>query len=176
MSKIFIMCSLLILSSITQVAFADREDRRPGRPGDDRPTRPGRPGDDRPGRPGRPGDDRPGPGRPPVQRVVYQVVDSFQVQKFIEITNTIRVNRPYVKAIKLTANKNSVEIIEARLLLDNGREIFMDGMTGNLSKDRSIIFNLGGFYGENVRSITLRSTSNLFGSRAELEVAVGTLY
>lgn len=126
---------------------------------------------DRPSRPGQ-GPDR--PGRPPVQQVVFQVVDKFQVQKIIETSNTIRVNHPNVKAVRLIARGNSVEIVEARALLDNGREVFMDGITGGLGRDRGFTYTFDGLRGQRVRSITVRAvTRNLVGSRADLEVAVG---
>lgn len=139
-----------------------------GRPGENSPW-PQRPGE------GRPGDGRPGPSRPPAQRVVFQTVDSFRVEKLVETTNTLRVNAPNVKQIRFVAKENSVEIIEARLLLDNGREVYMDGMTGGLGRDRSITYTLNG-YGERVRSITVRAVSRgLIGSRPSLQVDVGIL-
>ncbi len=114
--------------------------------------------------------------RPPVERIIYQRVDAFQVQKFIETTNTLRVNVPNVKTIQFMALNNDVEITEARLLLDDGREVFMDGVTGALSRNRNIIYTLTGHIGERVRSITIRALSrNLIGSRASLDVSVGVL-
>lgn len=114
--------------------------------------------------------------RPPVERIIYQRVDGFQVQKFLETTNTLPVNVPNVKTIQLLALNNDVEITEARVLLDDGREVYMDGITGALRRNRNIIYTLNGYMGERVRSITIRALSrNLIGSRASLDVSVGVL-
>lgn len=157
MSKFFIMCSLLVLASLPTFSTAEAGWR---------PDRPGRPGDNRPGRPGE--------NRPPVNRVVFVTLDTFRVQKFIETTNTIRVNHPNVVAVKFAALSNDVEIVEARLLLENGREVFMDGVTGGLRENRSVTYTLNGPWGERVRSITVRAmTRGLIGSRADLQVSVG---
>lgn len=185
MSKFLAALTLLILS-VAPVAQAWDFDYNPGRPG--QPSRPGqgpgRPGDgpgrpgqgpDRPGQPGRPGQ---GPGwpapRPPAQSLQYQTVGTFRVQKILETTNTVRVNHPNVKVIRLIARNNDVEVIEARAQLDNGREIYMDGITGGLGRDRGYSYTLSGPYGERIRSITVRAvTRSLTGSRADLEVSVG---
>lgn len=171
MSKFLALVTLLIVSVAPSVHAWDFE-YQPDRP--DRPSRPGQ-GPGRPGQgPGRPGQGPIWPERPPVQQIVFQVVDKFQVQKVIETTNTIRVNHPNVKALRLIARGNSVEIIEARALLDNGREVYMDGITGGLGRDRGFTYTFDGPRGQRVRSITLRAvTRNLVGSRADLEVAVG---
>jgi hypothetical protein len=158
MSKKLFLCSMILLAALGQVAVAGPWDNGPGRPG----------------RPGRPGDDRPGPGRPPIQRVEYVVLQTFRVEKLIETTTNIRVNMPNVKTIQFAAKSNSVEIVEARAQLDNGREIYMDGITGGLRDGRSVIYTLD--RSERVRSITVRAvTSGLIGSRADLEVSVGVL-
>lgn len=155
MSKIFILCSLLLLSSLPALAEA-RIEWRPGRPAD---------------RPGRPGDNR-----PPVQRIVYQTLETFRVQKLVETTNTVRVNHPNVKVVQFTAIDNDVEIVEARLLLDNGREVYMDGATGGLGRNRTINYTLDGPWGERVQSILIRAVSrSLIGSRPSLQVTVGVL-
>ncbi|MBC7711914.1 MAG: hypothetical protein H7177_01145 [Rhizobacter sp.] len=153
MSKFLIICSVLVFASIN---FAFAQDHIGfGRPGDN--NRPQRPGPQRPG-----------------QRVVFQTVDTYRVQKVIETTNTTRVNAPNVKQVMFTAQDNSVEIVEARLLLDNGREVFMDGMTGGLGQNRSITYTLDGPWGERVQSITVRAVSrSLLGSRPSLQVSVG---
>ncbi|MBC7428524.1 MAG: hypothetical protein H7336_07935 [Bacteriovorax sp.] len=153
MSKILIVFSLLVFASMNVFAHDDRGPQRP-----------------RPPRPQRPGPQRPGP------RVVFQTVDTYRVQKLLETTNTTRVNAPNVKQIMFTAQDNSVEIVEARLLLDNGREVFMDGMTGGLGQNRSITYTLDGFWGERVQSITVRAVSrSLIGSRPSLQISVGVL-
>ena len=155
MSKIFIMCSLLVLTSLTSIAQA--RDDRPGRPGDNRP--------------GRPGDHR-----PPQERVVYNTVGTFRVHKLLETTNTVRVNQPNVRVVRFTALSNNVEVIQARLLLKNGREIFLDGMTGGLGADRTVTYTLNGEDGKRVQSITVRAvTRGLIGSRASLQVSVGVV-
>ena len=140
-----------------------------GRPGGyDRPERPG---PNYPGgndRPDRPGQERPG------QRVVYKSVDSYRIQKLIETTNTSRVNAPYVKQVLFTARDNAIEITEARLLLDNGREVYMDGVTGGLRQGRTVAYTLDGRWGDRVRSITIRAVSrSLVGARPTLDVSVG---
>lgn len=115
------------------------------------------------------------PERPPVGRVTFQVVDNFRVHKFIETTNVTRVNLPNVMAIKLVARNNEVEVIEARVQLEDGREIFLDGVTGGLRQDRAVGYTFDIRRGLRIRSITLRAiTRNLIGSRGELEVSVGT--
>lgn len=162
MSKNLIVLSVFLLVAVNQNLFA--RDRGPQGPGN------GRPGDNRPG--DRPGNNWPG-NRPVPGRVVYQTLESFRVEKFIEKTNTTRVNLPNVKAIQLTARNNDVEIIEARFELENGREIYMDGLTGGLKENRSVIYTLDG-YGTRVRSIIIRGvTKGLTGSRGEIEVSVG---
>lgn len=199
MTKKLLITSLFLLVAFNTQSFA-RDDRpgwgRPGdgRPGDNRPGqgrpgdgrpgdgrpgdgRPGdgRPGDNRPGQ-GRPGDGRPGDNRPGNGRVVYQVVDTFQVQKLIERSNTTRVNLPNVRVIQLTALDNDVEIIEARVLLEDGREVFMDGLTGGLKENRSVAYTLDNNRGVRIRSITVRAvTRGLTGSRADLQITVGVL-
>lgn len=76
------------------------------------------------------------------QRVVYKTVDSYTVQKFYETSRTSRVNARNVKHIALTARENNIEIVEARVLLENGREIYMDGITGGLRANRTINYTL----------------------------------
>lgn len=168
MSKFLAALTLLIVS-VAPIAHAWDFDYNPGRPG--QPSRPGQ-GPDRPGRPGQ------GPGfpapRPPAQSIQYQTVGSFRVQKIIETTNTVRVNHPNVKVIRLVARNNDVEVIEARAQLDDGREIYMDGITGGLGRDRGYSYTLNGPYGQRIRSITVRAvTRSLTGSRADVEVSVG---
>jgi hypothetical protein len=126
--------------------------------------------------PGRDGDHRDGDRRPPSRRIIFQRINAFQVQKLLETTTTLNINLPYVKVIQLIAQNNDVEITEARLLLDDGREIFMDGVTGGLNRNRVINYTLNGVWGERVRSITIRGlTSNLIGSRANIEVSAGII-
>lgn len=173
MSKILSVFFALVLS--TQIASAQDFEFNPDRPS--RPNRPNRP-EDRPDRPNRPEDrpGRPGNERPPVGRVVFRQVDSFRVHKIIETTKTIRVNLNYVKAIKIKALNNSVELIEARALLDNGREVYMDSITGGIRDGREVIYTFGAARGQGVRSITIRAvTRSLTGSRADIEVSAGVL-
>ena len=158
MSKFLIILSVLVFSSMNLTMAQDHIGfDLPG----DRPQRPQQP--DRPNRPDRPG-----------QRVVFHKVDSYRVQKFIETTHTSRINSPNVKLISFTALENSIEIVEARLLLENGREIYLDGMTGGLRTNNTVNYSLNSRYGERVRSITVTAVArNLIGSRPTLQISVG---
>ncbi len=154
MSKFLIILSVLVFSSMNLTVAQDHIGI--GRPGDDRRPQ-------RPQQPGRQG-----------QRVVFQTVDTYRVQKFIEISRTSRVNVANVKQIAFTALENNIEIVEARLLLDNGREIYLDGMTGGLRANSTANYTLNSRWGERVHSITVRAVArNLIGSRPTLEIAVG---
>ena len=154
MSKIFIMC-VFILASLGSFAQADdRDDRGPGRREDREERRPGDRG------------------------IGYKTIANYRVPKLFETTNTIRLNSPHVRSVRLTARNNSVEIVEARLLLSNGREVYMDGLTGEIRRDRSETFTVrgNGPFGERVSAITIRSVSrNLIGSRANVEVAISSI-
>lgn len=165
MSKIFIMCLFVIATLSSTQADIIRFPRFPSDPGRETGRETGRERE--------PGRDR-DPGRG--SRIEFQIMGSFRVQKILETTNTVRINHPNVKAVRFIARDNSVEIIEARLLLENGREVFMDGVTGGLGQDRGVTYTLDSRRGERVRSITVRAvTRDLVGSRATLDIAVGSL-
>ncbi len=171
MSKFLAALTLLIVS-VAPVAHAWDFEYNPGRP--TQPSRPGQ-GPDRPGQPGRPGQGPIWPApRPPAQSIVYQTVGTFRVQKILETTNTVRVNHPNVKVVRLIARNNDVEVIQARAQLEDGREIYMDGITGGLGRDRGFNYTFEGPRGIRIRSITVTAvTRSLTGSRAVLEVSVG---
>lgn len=187
MSKFLAALTLLILTA-APVAHAwdfDYQPDRPSRPGQG-PSRPGQgpgyPGQpgypeypDRPGQPGRPGQGPVWPApRPPAQSIQYINVGSFRVQKILETTNTVRVNHPNVKVVRLIARNNDVEVIQARAQMEDGREIYMDGITGGLGRDRGYNYTFEGPRGLRIRSITVTAvTRSLTGSRADLEVSVG---
>ena len=156
MSKILAAIALLLLS-ISPESYTQWFDYNPGRP--NHPTRPGQ------------GSSWPAP-RPPA--ILFQTLGTFRVQKIIETTNNVRVNHPNVKVVRLIARNNDVEIIQARAQMEDGREIYMDSITGGLRRDRSFNYTFPGTYGLRIRSITITAVSrSLIGSRAELEVSVG---
>jgi hypothetical protein len=112
----------------------------------------------------------------PKARVLFTVLEVFKVQKFIETTETINVRVDRVNAIRVSASRNDVEIIEARALLENGNEVYMDRLTGELGEDRSKTHVFPAIRGRRVERIVIRATSRqLIGSRGELAVSVGVI-
>lgn len=171
MSKIMI---LFLLGLVTFGAVSEAEEKGPWN-GNGRGPIECNPGNGRgPGR-GRlpPCNDRGDRNDRGERRSGFETVGTFVVQKLLETTNVVRVNSTNVRFVRLMARNNGVEITEARVLLDNGREIYMDGITGGLRQDRAITYTLSTMRGVRVRSITIRAiTRNLIGSRATLEVSV----
>ncbi len=112
----------------------------------------------------------------PKARVVFRVLETFKVQKLVETTENINVRADRVYAIRISADRSDVEVVEARALLENGREIYMDQLTGNLREGRAKTHVFGALRGRRVEKITIRAVSrSLIGSRGELSVAVGVI-
>jgi hypothetical protein len=105
--------------------------------------------------------------------VNYTTIGKFRVEKFFETQKTIQVNN-IAKTIRLIPLDNEVQILEARVLLNNGEEIYLDRLVQRIDKGRSLTQVLNGRFGVRVRSVTIRAVSpNLFGTRTDLEVQAG---
>lgn len=111
----------------------------------------------------------------PPRRMQSHDLGNTRFQKIIETSEVVRINNPRVKTIQFTAQRNMIEVIEARAILNNGDEIFLDGLTGFYRQDSSKKLELEAFNGENIRSLVIRAISpNLFGSRGEVNVTIGS--
>jgi hypothetical protein len=112
----------------------------------------------------------------PPRRLEVQDFGNFRYHKFLETVEIVRLNDRSVKSIELQALRNSVHIVEVKATLYNGDELFLDELTGFLSRDSKRKTDFHSFNGEEIRSLSIRATSpNPFGSRGELNVKVGSL-
>lgn len=119
-----------------------------------------------------PGNPFPAPN-PPIQ---FTSQGEFRLEKFIESSRSYRVRENNVKVIRIQALKNDANISQARAVLSNGQEIFLDSLTGHLKEGRVAQFAFPSFNGVNVQSVYFSgTTSSLVGSRADLKVEVGLL-
>lgn len=110
------------------------------------------------------------------QPIQFTAQGEFRLDKFIESSKNTRLRLNNVKVIRLVALKNDAQISQARVILSNGQEVFLDSLTGRLAKDRYAQFTFPNFNGVNVESIYLSgTTSSLIGSRANLKVEIGLL-
>lgn len=111
--------------------------------------------------------------RPPMGQLSYKTVSTFKLQKFLEVTKNIEINS-LVKAINLNALKNDVQVIEARALLNNGSEVYLDELSERIKKGKNLSHRFESLPGLKVKSLFIRAVSpNLLGSRADLEVQTG---
>lgn len=121
---------------------------------------------------------RPGPNPfpAPAPQLQFSSEGQFRLEKFVESSRNYNVRKNNVKVIQIQALKNDANISQARALLSNGREVYLDSLTGHLRKDRVAQFAFPEFNGVTVQSLYLSGTTyGLSGSRAELKVDIGVV-
>jgi hypothetical protein len=108
------------------------------------------------------------------QRLQYTQVDEFRTEKFFQITQRIRVRQQDVKAIRLSASRNAVDVQSVVVVYANGDRDYLPGLEGAIYKDDSKTVKIGGRRGETVRRIEIMASSlSPFGSRGKLAVSIG---
>ncbi len=111
----------------------------------------------------------------PTPALVTQNLGSYRFNKIIEGVERVSVNKNNLKTIELTSVKNSIEIFEVRALLADGSEVYLDELIGSYRTGTKRTIRFDALRGERVRSIVIRAvTSNLIGSRGEIEVRIGS--
>lgn len=112
---------------------------------------------------------------PPPRTLRNHDLGQYRFQKFIETQEVVRVDKSMVKEIIFEAKKNIVEAIEVRALLQNGSELYLDGLTGFYTKDGKKVQRFSNPNGERIRSLVIRGvTPNPFNSRGEIKVNVSS--
>lgn len=127
-----------------------------------------------PPRPGpRPG---PNPFPAPGAQLQFQNQGEFRLEKFIESSKNFNLRTNNVKVVQIQPRKNDANISQARAILSDGREVFLDSLTGYIREGRTAQFTFPAFNGVSVQSLYISgTTSGLIGSRAELKVEIGVL-
>ena len=111
---------------------------------------------------------RPGPGR-----INYSEIGSFKADKFLHSYKTFYPNRGPSRAIKLSVERNSVEIVGVQVQYGNGETRNLYDLTGYVYKNDQRISFLNG--SRNIRSIVVTATTpNLFAdNRGIVHVSLG---
>lgn len=108
------------------------------------------------------------------QRLQYTQVDEFRTEKFFQITQRIRVRQQDVKAIRLSASKNPVDVASVVVVYANGDRDYLPGLEGIIYENDNKTVKIGGRSGETVRRIEITASSlSPFGSRGKLAVSIG---
>lgn len=111
----------------------------------------------------------------PTPAITSYNLGSYRFNKIIEGVERVSVNKNNLKTIELTSVKNSIEVFEVRALLADGSEIYLDQLIGSYRTGTKRSIRFDAVRGLRVRSLMIRAvTSNLFGSRGEIEVEVGS--
>jgi hypothetical protein len=112
---------------------------------------------------------------PPPRQLQEHELGQFRFNKFIETQEIVRVNKASVKEIVFEAKRNMVEVIEVRALLQNGDELFLDGLTGFYRENGKKVQRFSNVNGERIRSLVIRGVSpNPFNSRGEIKVNISS--
>lgn len=106
-------------------------------------------------------------------RLQYTQIDEFRTEKFFQITQRIRVRQQDVKAIRLSASRNDVDVQQVMVVYGNGDVDYLPGLEGVIYEDNNKTVKLGR-RGQTVRRIEIMATSlSPFGSRGKLAVSIG---
>jgi len=99
----------------------------------------------------------------------FKMVNSFKVDKIIGDTKKINVGKDF-KAVQLTA-KGSVSITSVKVKFADGQVVFLDELEGKVKGPTSFKFNKE--LAKEVKFLEISAVStNLFGSRGELQVSI----
>jgi hypothetical protein len=112
---------------------------------------------------------------PPPRRLQEHELGQYRFNKLIETQEVVRVDKSSVKEIVFEAKRNMVDIIEVRAILQNGSEIFLDGLTGFYREDAKKVQRFNNPNGERIRTLIVTGvTANLFNSRGEVKVSISS--
>ena len=135
----------------------------------------------RPGRPDRPGRPMPPPPPPyyngdlgPQQTVRWQDNGATRLPKLISQTVTVYVGGQLTNEVLVRAFDNHVQIESAVAYLQDGRVVDLRNLTGTVREGQELRSLLNYRFSLRVNRIEIRAvSSNLIGSRAQLQVIVG---
>ncbi len=105
----------------------------------------------------------------------FQEVAQIQVSKLVEDSQFILVRSHYVEAIRVRAEKNSIDIVELQVRYLNGEVESIFELEGSLFRNEERTHLLRSF-SRSVESIKVTATSGLLGSRGRLHVEIGSRF
>ncbi|MDD0852620.1 hypothetical protein HBN50_05905 [Halobacteriovorax sp. GB3] len=110
--------------------------------------------------------------QPPLPQIVTKELRTFKVSKWIETERHIQLPTKQIKAIKIKADNNTT-VLEASLVLSNGRVIDLPRLEGVLRKGVEEAVKLNANQGAKATTLRIKAVSNnLRGSRAQMTVSV----
>lgn len=104
--------------------------------------------------------------------VHFSTVSKRRFEK-VELTHDYHVNRDDVYEVKIVVDRNTVFINNARIVYYNGDVERADSLIGSFREGDRAVFRIPGRRGRGIRKVELTGSTNLFGSRGEVELQVG---
>lgn len=110
----------------------------------------------------------------PPRRLQFTKIDEFRTEKFFLLTERIRVRQQDVKAIRLSASRNPVDVSSVVVVYANGDTDYLPGLEGIIYENDYKTVKIGGRNGAKVRRIEITAASlSPLGSRGKIAVSIG---
>lgn len=105
-----------------------------------------------------------------------ETMGEIRFPKFMDKTKSMYIGKDFVKQLSIKANNAPVEVLEAYVVFDNGREKDLYALEGKVRRGSTKTATFEAPRGRNIQKLVITATSpRLDGSRGKLEVSVKSL-